>query len=408
MKNRIGQTSEKREPLTAIADVIVRGRFVIFLLFALAAVFSVLTLGRVKVNPSLTAFLPEDTETRRGIAVMEEEFTTYGSARILIEEITFDEAEDVARDLRGIAHVAEVAFDGTEAHYKDGCALLSVTFDEGAEGDGARAAMGEIREYLATTPYPVSISSEVGYDYQSVLAGEMVVVLALSAAVIVAVLLFTSRSYFEVVIFFIVFAFSALLNMGTNWWFGEISAITHTVAVILQLALAIDYAIIFAHRYQDEADGEGDERQALVRALSRSIVEISSSSLTTISGLVALMLMQFGLGYDLGIVLSKGIVCSMLTVFLLMPGLILLFPRALKKTRHRPLVPNVGRWGRFLASKAPVFLVIFALLLPFAVVCSLRVEYAFSTGTVSEIIPNAERRETKRVDEAFPAGTAIA
>ncbi|MBO6019571.1 MAG: MMPL family transporter, partial [Clostridia bacterium] len=255
---------------------------------------------------------------------------------------------------------------------------------------------------------PTYVSSSVGYDYQRVLAREMAVVLALSAAVIVAVLLFTSRSYFEVVIFFIVFAFSALLNMGTNWWLGEISAITNTVAVILQLALAIDYAIIFAHRYQDEAAREENARAALVRALSRSIVEIFSSSLTTVSGLVALTLMQFRLGYDLGIVLAKGIACSMLTVFCLMPGLILLFPRALKKTRHRPFVPNVEKWGRFLNRKVPVFLLLFAVVLPFAAVFSHKTEYAFSQGKITEIIPNAEEAEARKIDGVFPSGTVFA
>ena len=408
MKNRVRQQTERREPLMAIAEAIVSGRFVIFALFAAAAVLCVLTLGRVKVNPDLTAFLPEETETRRGVAVMDEEFETYGAARILIEDVSADEAAKIARRIGEIEHVAEAAFDETEAHYKDGNALIAVSFDESEDGDGARAAMEEIRAYLADLPYKSAVSSAVGYDYQSVLASEMVVVLALSAAVIVAVLLFTSRSYFEVVIFLIVFAISALLNMGTNWWLGEISAITHTVAVILQLALAIDYAIIFAHRYQDEAEREGDDRRALVRALSRSIVEISSSSLTTVSGLIALTLMQFRLGYDLGIVLSKGIVCSMLTVFLLMPGLILLFPRALKKTRHRPFVPNVERWGRFLSKKVPVFLILFAVILPFAAVFSHKTEYAFSQGKITEIIPNAEQAEGRKVDAIFPSGTAIA
>ena len=134
---------------------------------------------------------------------------------------------------------------------------------------------------------------------------------------IVAILLFTSRSYFEVVIFFIVFVFAALLNMGTNFWLGEISTITNSIAIILQLALAIDYAIIFSHRYQDEALTHDSYREALVDALAKSIIEISSSSLTTVAGLVALMLMQFRLGRDLGTVLAKGIVCSLLTVFLL-------------------------------------------------------------------------------------------
>lgn len=398
----------KREPLTAIAETIVCRRFVIFALFVLAAVFCVLTLGRVRVNPSLTAFLPKDTETRRGIALMDEEFTTYGTARILMEDVPFPEAGDVAARIAGVAHVAEVGFDETAEHYRDGNALFSVSFDEDETGEGARAAIREIRTLLDGLPYSSYVSSEVGYDYQSVLAKEMVVVLALSAAVIVAVLLFTSRSYFEIVIYFIVFAVSALLNMGTNWWFGEISAITHSVAVILQLALAIDYAIIFMHRYQDEAEYIGDERAAIVPALSRSIVEISSSSLTTVSGLVALMLMRFRLGYDLGIVLAKGVVCSMLTVFLLMPGLILLFPRALRRTRHRSFVPDVGGLGRRLTKSAPIFLILFALILPFAAVFSQKTEYAFSDGTITEIIPNAERRVRARVDAAFPAGTAIA
>ena len=408
MKNRIHRKAERREPLTAIAATIVRGRFVIFALFLLAAVYCVLSLGRVRINSDLTAFLPRDTETRRGIAVMESEFKTYGTARILIEEIPSEEAERVAGQIAGIEHVADVEFDASEEHYKNGNALLSVTFDEEKTGEGARAAMDKIRETLGELPYSFAVQSEVGYDYQNVLAKEMVVVLALSVAVIVAVLLFTSRSYFEVVIFFIVFAFAALLNMGTNFWLGEISAITNSVAVILQLALAIDYAIIFAHRYQDEAERGDDERAALIRALSRSIVEIFSSSLTTVSGLVALTLMRFRLGYDLGIVLSKGILCSMLTVFCLMPGLICLFPRALKKTRHRPFVPGVCGWGRFLSKKVPVFLLLFALILPFSIIFSRRTEYAFANETVTEIIPNAEREEARRFNAIFPSGTAIA
>lgn len=102
--------------------------------------------------------------------------------------------------------------------------------------------------------------------------------------------------------------------MGTNYWLREISSVTNSIAIILQLALAIDYAIIFCHRFQDEYDRQRNVKSALTDSLAYSIIEISSSSLTTISGLVALMLMQFRLGYDLGLVLTKGIICSMLTV----------------------------------------------------------------------------------------------
>ena len=135
--------------------------------------------------------------------------------------------------------------------------------------------------------------------------------------------------------------------------------ITHSIAIILQLALAIDYAIIFSHRYQDECLNFSSEREALTEALSKSIIEISSSSLTTISGLVALMLMQFRLGYDLGLVLSKGIVCSLITVFFLMPGLIMLFPGAIRRTGHKSLIPDITPWGKFLMRTTVGFVLLF-------------------------------------------------
>ncbi len=407
MKNRERRQTERREPLTAIAETIVRGRFVIFALFLLAAVFCLLTIGRVRINPSLTAFLPKDTETRRGIDAMESEFTTYGSARILIEGVPYAEAEETAQRIGKIEHVYEVAFDGSEDHYKDGNALLTVSFDEGETGEGASAAMGRIRELLGDLPYPVSVSGDVGYNYQSELEKEMVVVLLLAAAVIVLVLLFTSRSYFEIVVYFVVFGVSALLNMGTNWWLGEISAITNTVAVILQLALAIDYAIIFSHRYQDECACFDTAREALVEALSKSILEISSSSLTTISGLVALMLMEFRLGYDLGVVLSKSIVCSLLTVFLLMPGLILLFPKAIRRTAHRSLIPDITPWGRFLMRSRGCFVWIFLLLVPAAFWCSRHVDYAFSDRGVTELVYSESRAAMRKIESTFARSTSV-
>ena len=226
--------------------------------------------------------------------------------------------------------------------------------------------------------------------------------------VIMAVLLFTSRSYFEVVIFLIVFSVAALLNMGTNFWLGEISSITNSIAVILQLALAIDYAIIFSHRYQDEIDRFPTEREALIEALSKSIVEISSSSLTTISGLVALMLMQFRLGYDLGLVLSKGILCSLITVFLLMPGLIASFFRPLRRTTHKSHVPDITGWGRFLMKTRFGFVAVFVIILPLAIWCSSRTEYAFNDAGIDELKYSESRAAARKITGTFANDTTIA
>ena len=255
--------------------------------------------------------------------------------------------------------------------------------------------------------YDVYINSEIGKDFLGQILSEMFGVMVIAAAVIAAILLLTSRSYFEVVIFAIVFAVAALLNMGTNFWLGEISSITNTIAVIMQLALAIDYAIIFSHRYQDECMLYASPREALEEALSKSILEISSSSLTTISGLVALMMMEFRLGYDLGVVLSKSIVCSLLTVFLLMPGLILLFPKAILRTAHRTLIPDITPWGRFLMRSRACFVWLFLLLVPLAFYGARHVAYAFSDSTVTELVYSESRAALRKIEQTFHRSTSV-
>ena len=401
------QAAEKKQNIMrTVASWIIRLRFIVFIAFAVAVVYCVLSIGRVRVNSDITSFLPQNTETRQGLTVMEEEFVTYGTAQVMVSNITYERAEQLAEELKEAQHVTDVTFDDTAAHYKNASALFSISADAPKDSDDAEAALDAVREILS--PYDYYVYTEIGRDYSKQIAGEMGLVMSLAIAVIIGVLLFTSRSYFEVVIFAIVFGAAAILNMGTNFWLGEISSITSTVAVILQLALAIDYAIIFAHRYQDEAIACKSDREAVTNALSKSIVEISSSSLTTISGLVALTLMQLRLGYDLGVVLAKGIVCSMLTVFLLMPGLILLFPRMLSRTRHRVLVPDISGWGRLLMKKVPVFLIVFALMLPFAVYFSNKTEYAFHDSTITELVYSEEREAMHKISDTFEPSTAVA
>ena len=149
-------------------------------------------------------------------------------------------------------------------------------------------------------------------------------------------------------------------------------------------------------------------REALTEALAKSIVEISSSSLTTISGLLALMLMQFRLGYDLGMVLAKGIVCSLLTVFLLMPGLIMLFPRAIRRSAHRTLIPDITPWGRFLTRSGYFFVWFFLLIIPAAVWCSGHAVYAFSDSQVSELVYSESRDAMHRISRTYDDSTPIA
>ena len=308
----MSQTSSSETPVTKLARFIVDKRKAFFLVFLAAVLFCGSSIDKVVVNNDITSYLPAETETRRGLTLMDEEFTTYASAQVMLSNVTYRQAEKVAAQLAELDGVSSVAFDDSTDHFKDSSALFSVSFT-GEEGSPeADAALAAVKELAAPYDHYVFPSGDP-YDSDSLMQ-EMTVILAIAAAVIVAVLLFTSKSYLEVLVFLIVFVVSAILNMGTNFLFDSVSFITNAIAVVLQLALAIDYAIIFCHRYMEERDNGLDAREADIAALSKAIVEISSSSLTTISGLVALMLMQFRIGFDMGIVLSKGIVCSMLSV----------------------------------------------------------------------------------------------
>lgn len=392
--------------LKKISRQIVDKRVIIMIAFLAACVYCALSISRVHVNNDITSFLPPDTDTRRGLTIMENEFTTYASANVMLANTTYERASAAAERIETLEHVTGVTFDNSPAHFVDSAALLTISFDGTSDDENVIAAMNEIRSL--TAGFDTYTSSDIGADLLGEIAQQMVGVVALAAVVIMAVLLFTSRSYFEVVIFLIVFSVAALLNMGTNFWLGEISSITNSIAVILQLALAIDYAIIFSHRYQDEIDRFPTEREALIEALSKSIVEISSSSLTTISGLVALMLMQFRLGYDLGLVLSKGILCSLITVFLLMPGLIASFFRPLRRTTHKSHVPDITGWGRFLMKTRFGFVAVFVIILPLAIWCSSRTEYAFNDAGIDELKYSESRAAARKITGTFANDTTIA
>ena len=389
-----------------LSAAIIRYRYIIFLLFIVFGVYCGVNFGRGGNNADLTAFLSPTTETKQGLAIMEEEFIEYATADVMISNITYDRAEELSGEISAFPHVSSVEFDRSRSHYANAAALFQVTFDAVQDDPVTEAALEPLRERLSA--YDLYIHTQIGYDFAGQIAREMGGVLGIAAVVIAVILLFTSRSYFEVVIFFIVFFFAALFNMGTNFWLGEISSIANSIAIILQLALAIDYSIIFSHRYQDEALVNPSTRAALEKSLAESILEISSSSLTTISGLGSLLLMQFRLGWDLGMVLSKGILFSLLSVFLLMPGLIALFPHALQKTAHPNLVPSVRVWGKGLMKSGYCFVWIFLLILPAAFYASGKTPYAFYDPEITELRPSEVRTAMHKIDATFAPTSRLA
>ena len=400
------QEKRTESPMTKVARFIVDKRKAFYLVFIAAFVFCAASINKVQVNNDITSYLPAQTETRRGLTIMDEEFITLGSANVMVSNVTYQTALDLSHKLENIEGVSEVAFDGTEEHYKNSSALFTISFD-GEETDPATVeAMNEVLSALEG--YDVYSSTQIGRDESATLQQEMTVILAIAAVVIVVVLLFTSKSYMEVPVYLIVFAAAAVLNMGTNFIFGTISFITNSIAVVLQLALAIDYAIIFCHRYMEERDNGLDPREADIAALSKAIVEISSSSLTTISGLVALMLMQLRIGFDMGIVLSKGIVFSMLCVFLLMPGLLMLFSGPIDRTRHRNLVPKINFWGKAVVRLRYILPPIFLVVVVVGAVLSSHCDYVFDNNDTDFDNKPAWRIADEKVTDTFGKKNTIA
>ena len=335
------EEEKKSGGMQKIATFIVDKRNLFFLLYIFAIVFSLVARDWVEVENDITTYLPSDTETRQGLTVMDDNFVTYGSARVMVDHITLETAEQLAEDMEAIDGVDSVAFDNDADHFNGSAALFDVGFTTPEEEPEAIQAMQDIREML--DGYDYYADTTVGVDSSADLAAEMGVIVVIAAVIIVIVLILTSRSYAEVPVLILTFVAAAVLNMGTNFLCGKISFISNSVTVVLQLALAIDYAIILCHRFSDEHETK-ETREACIDALAKAIPEISSSSLTTISGLGALAFMHFGIGLDMATVLIKAILFSLLSVFTLMPGLLMLFSPWIERTQHRYRRCAVWTW----------------------------------------------------------------
>ena len=399
-----------------LATFIVDKRNLIFFLYACALIFCLFSRSWVRVCNDITEYLPDTTETRQGLTLMEEEFTTFATARVMVSHVTYEMAEDLAEQMEQIEGVSSAVFGSSDVgadteedsepetpediaeYFKGADALISVTFDGEEEDEVSLAALSSIRDLLA--PYDFYIDSAVGNSQAASLANEMGIILAVAAVIIVLVLLLTSRSYAEIPVLLLTFVAAAVLNLGTNFIFGEISFVSNSVTVVLQLALAIDYAIIMLHRFLEEREYAGD-REACIAAVSASIPSISASSLTTISGLAAMMFMQFQIGFDMGIVLIKAILFSMLSVFTLMPGLLMLFSKAMEKTRHRSFIPKIDRWGKLTLKLRYVGAPLFVVAVVAGFLLSNQCPYVYGYSQIETARQNETQIAEQRVNETF-------
>ena len=363
-----------------MAKWIVRYRTIILVVVLLIAVWSVFQFDRTNINYDLTRYLADDTMAKKALVVMNEEFGSSEQLRLLFENEEPASFDNALVQLRAMPEILTAQFDPeTDLKEKNGSVFRLVTLTLG--DCDASALVTVLRD-----KYPDAIVGGAAVrqlDVQKSVGAEIPGIMLIAVAVVFAVLLLTSHAWLEPFLLLIVFALSILVNMGTNFIFPDISFITFAVCAILQLALSIDYAIMLLHTWNGFCGSGLPREEAMEKALEQCFMRIASSAFTTVAGLLSLLFMSFTIGFDIGLVLSKGILISMLGVFLLMPSLTLLLKKPLQKTRHKPVCLGGDRLGKaVLRFRKPLALFLTAVVLCGALL-SFGNEYCFTEPDAS-------------------------
>ena len=320
-----------------LAHGIVRYRLWILLALLAAAAFSATAIGKTNINYDLNRYLSQDTMTKRALKVMEEEFGSSEQLRLMFTDIDEETLREITDALQALPEVRIAAHDPEkDARARDGHVYQLVTLALNS-CDETALVMRLRGMFPQAGPYAVGGPAASTLDLQTRVAQEIPLVMAVSVGIVVLVLLLTSHAWLEPAVLLLVLAVSILINMGTNFIFESVSFITFAVCAILQLALSIDYAIMLLHAWNACLDSGMGAEKAMEEALRQCFMRIFSSAMTTAAGLLSLLFMSFTIGFDIGLVLSKGIFISMAGVFLMMPAVTLLLEKPLRLTRHKPL-----------------------------------------------------------------------
>ena len=388
-----------------LATFIVDKRSLIFLIVIIGIIFSAVAVNWVNVENDLTAYLPADSSTKIGLDVMEREFITYGTASFMVGNISYEEAETLFEEIKQVEGVQMVDFNNTTEHYNQASALFSVTFDYEQTDERCVESLNTIQEMLSD--YDTFVSTTVIDTMAETIKKEVNMITAFVAVIVVGVLAFTTDTYADVAVVGLTFVVAAILNMGCNFLLGKISFVSDSVTTILQLALALDYAVIYSNRFKEEHVTH-ERREAVIISLSKAIPEIGASSLTTVGGLIAMMFMQFKLGPDMAICLIKAILFSLLSVFLVMPGFLMIFGNLMDKTKHKTFVPKIPFVGRFAWATRFLIPPVFVVLVVAAFSLSNRCPYVYGYDTLTTPRQNENQIAQELISNTFSSRTMLA
>lgn len=373
---------------------LVNHRKTMVMIFTMVFVVCLLLGNLVKVNYDINDYLPESSPSTVSLELMQEEFDGgIPNARIMISDVTIPEALEYKEKLEAVDGVTAVTWlddvvsifvplstldtDTLETYYKDNNALFTVTIEE----DRRIEAVSSIRELIgednAMTGSAVSTAISTT---ETVL--EVNKISIFTVLFVLVVLVMTTNSWMEPLIVLIGLGLAIVINNGTNLIFGEISFVTNAAGSILQLAVSLDYSVFLLHRFEECRQENPDVKAAMTEALCKSTSSILSSGLTTVIGFLALVLMQFRLGPDLGLALAKGVAISLITVFVFMPSFILLTYKWLDKTRHKDLLPKFDLFGKIVKKVTIPMVCIFVILIIPAYLASNANDYYYGSSNI--------------------------
>ncbi|MDD4372109.1 MAG: MMPL family transporter, partial [Anaerostipes sp.] len=358
---------------------IAKHKKLIVLIAFLLMIPSVIGMSITRVNYDILSYLPESLETVKGQDVMVKEFGSGAFSMVVVEDMKLKDVEELQHKIEKIDHVSKVIWYGSvsdisvptdmlpkrirTALFKDNATLMITMFDDTTSSDTTMHAITEMRNTVNKQCF-ISGMAGIVTDIKNLVQQEMPIYVAIAGAMSLIVLCLTMESLVVPVLFLLSVGMAILYNLGSNIFLDDVSYLTQALTAILQLGVTMDYSIFLLHSYEEQKERFPEQKErAMAHAISNTFKSVAGSSITTIAGFIALCSMTFKLGANIGIVLSKGVVIGVLCCVTVLPALILVFDKAIEKTKHKSLIPDLSKASHFITRHHKVFIVIFLIML---------------------------------------------
>lgn len=362
-----------------LGQFIVKARHAILIIAILLLIPSAIGYFNTRVNYDLLYYLPDGIDTMEGQDILMDEFNSGAFGIVMVDGMSDTDVSKLKEKMESVDHVSKVLWYDTfadlgmpktmlpddvyDAFNKDGSTIMLVIFDDTSSGDGTMEAINEIRD---VTKHQCMISgiSAIVTDTKDLAEQETLIYVCVAVIISIVLLSLLMDSFLIPVFFLLSIGMAIVYNLGSNFVMGEISYITKALAAVLQLGVTMDYSIFLWHSYEEHLEKtKGDKKEAMADAIAATISSVIGSSITTVAGFIALCFMSFTLGLDLGIVMAKGVVLGVISCVTILPSFILVFDKAIAKTKHRNLLPDFNRLPKFIVKHYKVFITLFILLL---------------------------------------------